>query len=154
MSGEDQKQHDDDQEQRDLEDIEKKYAKIDKNGTGKILRSELKNAMIHHGYGPTHSILEKEFAKYDLDGNGSISKAEFIEVMLKKKKYAAALEREFASFDTNKDGFLTPQELKAGVAKLGDVSDADVEAAIKEADKDGDGRINFSEFAKFWAGVH
>ena len=70
-------------------------------------------------------------------------------------------------FDTNKDGFLTIEELRSGFAELAyilrtdeadiedllqkkcqilDINELDVEEMLKSADLDGDGRLDFSEF--------
>merc|ERR1712123_157187 len=43
------------------------------------------------------------------------------------------------------------RELKKLVAKFGgEISKEEVKTLVKQADQDGDGKINFSEFSKLW----
>jgi len=51
----------------------------------------------------------------------------------------------FHVFDANSDGFIDASELRSAMHELtGDtLTDADVEAMIHTADRDGDGRINY-----------
>ena len=56
---------------------------------------------------------------------------------------------EFQEFDWNKIGYITKDELKQGLLKMGkDVSEEVVDELIKMADKDGDGKINIDKFLK------
>lgn len=78
--------------------------------------------------------------------------------MMAKKVQDADTEKElkeaFSVFDQDGDGFINTKELKQVMANLGeDLADEDVMSMIKEADKDGDGKINFSgktELCKFF----
>ncbi|KAF2289085.1 hypothetical protein GH714_027844 [Hevea brasiliensis] len=52
-------------------------------------------------------------------------------------------------FDRDGNGYITPAELAHSMAKLGHALTADeLTGMIKEADTDGDGCINFQEFAQ------
>ena len=54
------------------------------------------------------------------------------------------LKEAFSVFDQDGDGFINARELKQVMANLGEnLSDEDIDAMVKEADKDGDGKINF-----------
>lgn len=47
-------------------------------------------------------------------------------------------------FDNNGDGFIDPDELKLIMSSVGEsLSDKDLDEMIKEADKDGDGKVSF-----------
>ena len=47
-------------------------------------------------------------------------------------------------FDKDRNGYIDSTELKDTMRDLGvDLSDSDVDAMIKEADSDGDGKINY-----------
>ncbi|KAJ2333552.1 hypothetical protein GGI00_002278 [Coemansia sp. RSA 2681] len=60
----------------------------------------------------------------------------------------------FRKFDKNGDGFITKAELAEAMTKLvGNVSDAELQAWIKNNDADKDGRINYKEFLSFIKGV-
>jgi calmodulin len=53
----------------------------------------------------------------------------------------------FAVFDVDKDGFITKGELRQIMNRLGEnLTDEQLDAMIKEADKDGDGKVNAEEF--------
>jgi calcium-dependent protein kinase len=52
----------------------------------------------------------------------------------------------FDTLDKNKDGTLTLEEIKAGIGKLTDDKDVDVEELFKSIDTDGSGAINYTEF--------
>ena len=57
------------------------------------------------------------------------------------------MEEAFAVFDVDKDGYITKSELRQVMNRLGvNLTDKQLDAMIKEADKDGDGKINAKEF--------
>lgn len=57
------------------------------------------------------------------------------------------MEEAFAVFDVDKDGYITKSELRQVMNQLGEnLTDKQLDAMIKEADKDGDGKINAKEF--------
>ena len=56
-------------------------------------------------------------------------------------------EQVFKIYDKNDDGFITCDEVKKLMLTFGEnLSDAEVNRIIEEADKDGDGKVNFEEF--------
>jgi len=80
-------------------------------------------------------------------GNGEIDFEEFVMMMAKKNQDADTekeLKEAFSVFDQDCDGFINTKELKQVMSNLGEnLTDDDVEAMIREADKDGDGKISF-----------
>lgn len=55
----------------------------------------------------------------------------------------------FRQFDKNGDGVLSAQELKTVMASLGSpLTDTDIEAMIRLADANGDGRVDYEEFVR------
>ena len=55
----------------------------------------------------------------------------------------------FASLDDNKDGSVSYDELRRGLGNLGlQLSDAEFAGVVDVADKDGDGKIEYREFAR------
>ena len=53
----------------------------------------------------------------------------------------------FKIFDKNGDGFISCDEMQKLMLTFGeDLSDAEVNEAMKEADTDGDGRVTLEEF--------
>ncbi|EOA34588.1 hypothetical protein CARUB_v10022145mg [Capsella rubella] len=59
------------------------------------------------------------------------------------------LEAVFAYMDANRDGRISAEELKKSFRTLGEqLSDEEAEAAVKLSDSDGDGMLDFEEFAQ------
>ncbi|GAA3553888.1 EF-hand domain-containing protein [Nonomuraea rosea] len=59
-----------------------------------------------------------------------------------------AAEAEFRRFDTDGDGLLTAGEIRQANEALGGqgAAESEIEAFIKSADRDGDGRVGIEEF--------
>lgn len=59
------------------------------------------------------------------------------------------LRRTFEIFDTDGSGKISSTELKQVMEKLGEqLDDFQISEMIREADKDGDGEIDFDEFVR------
>ena len=91
----------------------------------------------------------KELLKsMDVDGSGEVDYEEFLAATLavNKLKNESNLERAFAYFDKDDSGFITVDELMSVVKefKLGD--QMDVKQILSDADRDGDGKIDYDEF--------
>ena len=81
-------------------------------------------------------------------GNGKIELNEFLDMMAAKQKTMEALEGEikqaFQFFDMDGDGFISMSELKEVAVKLGeDLSEEEIDEMIREADRNGDGQVDF-----------
>lgn len=52
-------------------------------------------------------------------------------------------------FDKNNDGYINQDELRSVMSQLGEkLTAGELDEMIKEADTDGDGKINYVEFVK------
>ena len=80
--------------------------------------------------------MQEHFKAADKDGDGRISRAE-ADASLPR------IAKNFDALDTNKDGFLTKDELRAGHGKSG--HGGKMHDAMKAADKDGDGKFSREE---------
>ncbi|MQM06490.1 hypothetical protein Taro_039317 [Colocasia esculenta] len=60
------------------------------------------------------------------------------------------MERIFKRFDKNGDGKISSAELGEVLQTLGSASPDEVQHMMREIDTDGDGFIDFSEFATFY----
>src|ERR1700677_4130406 len=82
----------------------------------------------------------------DADGNGTIDFPEFLTMMARKMKDTDSEEeiREaFKVFDRDNNGFISAAELRHVMTSIGEkLTDDEVDEMIREADQDGDGRID------------
>jgi len=61
----------------------------------------------------------------------------------------AELREAFNLFDTDKNSLISPYEFKQAMFKLGEkLSDAEIQALFKQADLNGDGYVDYTEFKK------
>lgn len=98
-----------------------------------------------------HCVLEPDLRgmvkEVDQDGNGSIEFDEFLLMMARKLKAADGEEEmhhAFKVFDKNGDGFITFDELKRVMFSIGErLTDEEIEDMIKEADLNGDKKIDY-----------
>ena len=88
----------------------------------------------------------------DADGNGTIDFPEFLTMMARKMKDVDSedeIKEAFRVFDKDGNGFISAAELRHLMINIGEkLSDDEVDQMIKEADIDGDGQVNYEEFAK------
>ena len=108
-----------------------------------------------HGYNPTHTELENMIESVDRNKNGTIDFDEFLTMMNAMKEDSELTTDEedditqaFKVFDKDGDGLITAEEIQATMMGLGEnISESEVKAMVMEADLNGDGFIDFSEFA-------
>jgi len=132
------------------------FNKFDTDGDAEITVQELKNGM-----GPNFSENEVKavFALGDTDQDGSISFLEFAKLMIPTATDALAkfwkcfrdmkvVRQAFKQFDTDNDGAITRQEVIQGMKVSGrDFTSEEIDTLFVLADRDGDGQIDFPEFA-------
>ena len=80
-------------------------------------------------------------------GSGTIELTEFIQIIQSRKETVQleeAMREAFLIFDQNNDGYIDRYELKNIMKRLGnDLTDESITKMIKDADKNGDGLIDF-----------
>merc|ERR1712088_1125155 len=112
------------------------FDEFDTDGSGAISHKELLGVMRAMGQNPTEDELLNMILEVDLDGNGTIEFPEFLELMKQK-----------ATEDD--DGFISTKELKKVTTMLGQqLTKEEVEEFMKEADVDGNGKLDYDEFVK------
>ena len=125
---------------------------FDKDSSGSITTKELGTIMRNLGQNPSEEELKQMIREVDWNGDGTIDFKEFLCLMLKKMDDSDIddeLETAFKAFDLDKDGYITPHELRNGMLNLGEeYSPEEAEEMIKEGDLDNDGRIDYDEFMK------
>ena len=135
-------------DENEIDDLKKIFIAFDKRKDGQILYEELKQGLIQL---KTEHINEEEihnlFKTIDVDKNGKIDYTEFLAATLQKKNYLKIerLYEAFCLFDKDNSGKITKEELMR-VLKVDKSQEKEIEKIIKDADKDGDGVINYKEF--------
>ncbi|XP_070538785.1 calmodulin-like isoform X2 [Ptychodera flava] len=128
------------------------FSLFDKNGDGTISILELGTVMRSLGQNPTDEELQDMIKCVDEDGNGEIDFEEFLTMMAKKLRdidIDEEIRDAFRVFDKEGKGSITSKELKYVLTTYGDtLPDEEVQEMLSEADTDGDGSINYSEFVK------
>jgi len=128
------------------------FTKLDKNGDGMLTLAEIKEACATTGLTDLADV-KQLFEQLDIDGSGEIGYTEFLAGMIDQKNY---LQEElcweaFRTFDRDGSGKIELNELKDMLREhpenLGPgFGESDVESIFKEADKNQDGTISFTEF--------
>merc|ERR1712072_955599 len=120
---------------------------FDMDGGGTIDLAELGTAMEALGFKPAKGEVERMVSDMDKDGDGTIDFKEFLIMMSNKVDVKDDMIKAFKLFDTEGSGKVNFKNLKAVAAELGEsMTDADLQGMMDEADTDGDGEINESEF--------
>merc|ERR1719412_3280445 len=102
------------------------------------------------GQNPTESEVQDMINEVDVDGSGFLEFPEFC-LMMHKKLCDTDTENElketFRVFSKDDEGCITAEELKFVLTHLpGKVTYKEIDEMIKTVDKNGDGKINYSEF--------
>ena len=138
---------------------------------GEITTKELGTVMRSLGQNPSESELQDMINEVDSDNNGTIDfpgmwyitkrlavssvltvllHTEFLTMMARKMKDTDSEEeiREaFKVFDRDNNGFISAAELRHVMTSIGEkLTDDEVDEMIREADQDGDGRIDCTAF--------
>ncbi|XP_032956592.1 calmodulin-like [Rhinolophus ferrumequinum] len=133
-------------------DFKAAFNRFDKDGDGTINVQELGDVMRTLGQNPSEAELKDIIARVDTDGDGAISFQEFLAEMVKRMKSWGGeqdMKHVFRAFDLDGDGYITVDELKKAMVQVGEkLSQEELEAMIKEADVDQDGKVNYEEFAR------
>ncbi|KAF9876088.1 calmodulin [Colletotrichum karsti] len=124
---------------------------FDKDGTGDITAQELGEVMRSLGLNPSDTELTDMVNEVDADNNGTIDFNEFLNLMAQKVQVGDAeeeLKNAFKVFDRDGSGTISAEELRHVLKSLGEnLSAADIDEMIQMADKNGDGSIDYDEFA-------
>ena len=133
-----------------IQEFRQAFDIIDRNGDGVITIDDLAAVMRAMGQTPTSQELQDMIKEVDADGNDNIDFTEFLALMSRQMRQSDIedeLKDAFRIFDRDSDGFITSQEIRSLLISLGlDSSPEVIRRMINEADKNRDGKIDYSEF--------
>ena len=142
---------------RTLQNARDAYDRFDIDGDGEITHDELVAGL---GGEYTANEIDAIFAMGDTDQDGQISFLEFSKIMIpscqealnkfwRSFKSVSSVREGFKKFDADNDGQISRQEVMNGASSAGlRISSEEVDTLFILGDKDGNGQIDFSEFAQ------
>ncbi|NP_001151507.2 calmodulin [Zea mays] len=139
---------------KQIEEFREAFSLFDKDGDGTITTKELGTVMRSLGQSPTEEELQEMVDEVDADGSGAIDLQEFLTLLARQMREASGADEDelreaFHVFDQDQNGFISRDELRHVLQNLGErLSEEELAEMLREADADGDGQINYSEFAK------
>ena len=141
------------------DDVRKVFDLFDINKDGVLSSNELKGCMITFGYHVSDEELSAMVADLDTNHNGVIDFEEFGRFFITHppKPHAKHTVEDytviFSILDQDGNGVITAAELKAAMSTImgADVTDEQVEQSMKRADTNGDGVLDYAEFARAMA---
>ncbi|KAL4218380.1 hypothetical protein ACF0H5_023117 [Mactra antiquata] len=141
-------------------EIRELFRIFDTNNDRSISVQELGKAMRFLGMSPTQQEVADAMRTLDTNGNGRIDFQEFYAFMqseMAKVSDGDYTHREeiirsaFRTFDKDGNGYIDAKELRVAMKKLGEcLTDRELDDMMRQADIDGDGKINYEEFVKIW----
>jgi calmodulin len=134
---------------KQIREIRDAFALIDQDNDGEISSQEILNVMRNLGRNPTEDEVQQMINEADEDESGSIDFEEFLHLMAKKilkEEDDNEVRDAYAAFDRNAAGAIPLEELSMVFRTLG-VGEEEIALMMAEADVNGDGEIDFDEFA-------
>jgi len=138
--------------QAELERLKKRFIKLDSDGSGSLEREEfLRIPQI-----ATNPLASRMIAIFDEDGGGTVDFQEFVGGLSAFSSRGGREEKlrfAFKVYDVDRDGYISNGELFLVLKMMvgNNLKDQQlqqiVDKTIMEADKDGDGKLSFEEFA-------
>ena len=135
-------------DENEIEELRKIFEAFNTQKDGQISYEELKQGLIQM---KSNNMNEEQicdlFKKIDVGNNGKIDYTEFLAATLQKQSYLKKekLYEAFCILDKDNCGKIKKEELM-DILKLDKTQEIEAEKFIRDADKDGDGAINYKEF--------
>ena len=132
--------------------FEEVFEACDMNQDGHIDQGELRQVLERHweGVTVTEERIQRMIAAVDDDNDGRINFGEFI-AMMKARTLAQSLRdtmtEMFRAFDADNDGFITSEELRRVLDRVGDsLTQEQTQLIIRRYDNNEDGMVSLEEF--------
>eukprot|EP00795_Rhopilema_esculentum_P007187 gene7187-12857_t len=140
--------------EQETNEIREMFSLFDTNHDGRITSEELGIVLERLGYIISSESLKALVDEMDYDGSGTIELTEFVRIIEARKETVnieEAMIEAFRVFDQDQNGFIERRELKNVMKSLGNnLNDKDIDRMMKDADKNGDGRIDFQDRESRW----
>ncbi|CAG7852106.1 Calmodulin-2 Short=CaM 2 [Serendipita indica DSM 11827] len=121
-------------------------------GDGTITTRDLGIVMRSLGETPSEAEIQDMLNEIDPDGSGTINFPDFLTMMARRMKaddVEDEIRQAFEVFARDGTGLISIGELRHIMIHLGEkLTDEEADELLREADADGDGYINYEEFAK------
>ncbi|XP_066228082.1 calmodulin-like protein 6 [Saccopteryx leptura] len=133
------------------------FEMFDEEGNGEVKTGELERLMSLLGINPTKSELTSMAKDVDRDNKGFFNCDSFLALMgiywEKSQNQEGELRAAFQVFDKEGKGYIDWDTLKYVLMNAGEpLNEVEAEQMMKEADKDGDGTIDYEEFVAMMTG--
>ena len=141
---------------KEISKYKEAFRSLDRDGNGSISIQELGTLLSSLGQAPSSAELEQIIIEVDTDKSGNIEFEEFLVMMVRRDNKSCdreEIEKAFKLFDSSGDGFISEEELRDVMHKLGEkLSNSQIDRMMTVADVDGDGRIGFGDFLALMTG--
>lgn len=137
--------------QSEREDMERMFKSLDKDHSGSLSQEELTQGFaLLLGQDPedVREEVTRLMQEIDTDQSGEIDYTEFVVATMSQKRMASKgrLLKAFQAFDLNQDGTISAEELRSLLGGGHNYPEAAWTQLIQEADRNGDGVVDFEEF--------
>ena len=139
--------------EEEIAQFKEAFTYLDVTQSDEINLKDLGTVMNALGKYPTPTELQDMINEVDADGNGTIDFPEFLSLMARKKTQKdeeEELKEVFRVFD-NGHGVITPAKIKQVLSNI-HLSDEEINQMISEADKHGEGGINYEDYIAMMLG--
>merc|ERR1712168_610 len=129
--------------------LETIFNEMDTEKDGILRPKQLADALKRVGVQTDEETLRRQLMMGEGENEG-IDQSDFIQLMaihMKRMLTANDVKLAFSSFDLNNDGYIDKEELAHAMSHIGfHMEPEEIDEMIRDADKDGDGKISFAEF--------
>ena len=132
----------------EINDLKQIFTAFDTDKDGQISMKELKQGLLElNSFHSCEQDIENLFKSIDVDNNFRIDYTEFLAATISEKTYLQKdrLLEAFCMLDKDNNGHITKEELME-VLRTEKNKEEEIENYIKQADKNGDGIIDYIEF--------
>merc|ERR1719336_2091197 len=128
------------------------FKEFDKDGDSFIDKTELKELLKRWKVKVNDEEADDIMNEIDKNKDGKIDFEEFYHYMEAMSNPRHDLRQTFKLFDKDGDGYISKKELTETLELLGKkMGQPRINSILQEADQDGDGKISFDEFCRYFA---